>query len=102
MFYHNVHGSKWSLCRKLTRGVQLTLLSPTVTKPEVAKAMMDVAVERSYNLVDLLTDTHDELDINLEIEKYLTKCENDISEVIPDFEDGKQNNCCSLMRCWHG
>ena len=62
---------------------------------------MDVAVERSYNLVDLLTDTHDELDINLEIEKYLTKCENDISEVIPDFEDGKKDKC-SLSRCWHG
>ena len=62
---------------------------------------MDVVVDRSYNLVDLLTDINDDLDINLEIEKYLTKYENDISEVIPDFEDGKKDNCY-LMRCLNG
>ena len=101
MFYHNVRGTKRSLYRKLSREVQLTLPSPTLTKPEVAEAMMDVVVDRSYNLVDLLTDINDDLDINLEIEKYLTKYENDISEVIPDFEDGKKDNCY-LMRCLNG
>ena len=53
---------------------------------------MDVVVERSYNLVDLLSATEDILDINREIEEYLAKFENEISEPIPEFEKGKIEN----------
>ena len=53
---------------------------------------MDVVVERSYNLVDLLSATEDILDINREIEEYLAKFENEISEPIPEFEKGKIDN----------
>ena len=53
---------------------------------------MDVVVERSYNLVDLLSATQDIVDINREIEEYLAKFENEISEPIPEFEKGKIEN----------
>ena len=53
---------------------------------------MDVVAEQSYNLVDLISATQDKLEISREIQKYLARCENDISEVIPDFEDGKKDN----------
>ena len=62
---------------------------------------MDV-VERSYNLVDLLRATQDTVEINREIEEYLARFENEISEPIPEFEKGESENYRHLQNITHG